>query len=417
MKLKALVLASVVALLAAACGGPAAAPSQSAGSSAATSASPAAQPVELLVWTHLTGPERDEIDKVAQTWAKSTGNKVTVVLDSGDFSAAVTAIAGGKGPDVMYGLPHDNLGNFQKAGQLAAVPAGVIDASAYVSQAIAATSYDGKQYAVPVSMEAIGLFYRTDKVKGTAPATFEDLRTQAKGGLGFKYDIKNFYFTYGFIGANGGYVFKDKGNGALDATDVGLGNDGAKSAYQLLQDLVVNDKLMTKDESGDTAKAAFQSGKSAFYISGPWDVDGLKKANVPFAVAKIPTIGGKAFTPFIGVQAAFVNGKTTDAKQKASWDLVKKLQTDLPLTLFKVGNRIPAQKAMLSDSTVKADANVAAFAASAQDGVPMPNIAAMAAVWGPAGGVLDLLAQNKITPAAAGDKVVKDIKDGIAQQK
>ena len=97
--------------------------------------------------------------------------------------------------------------------------------------------------------------------------------------------------------------------------------------------------------------------------------------------------------------------------------VVKKLQTDLPLTLFKVGNRIPAQKAMLSDSTVKADANVAAFAASAQDGVPMPNIAAMAVVWGPAGGVLDLLAQNKITPAAAGDKVVKDIKDGIAQQK
>jgi arabinogalactan oligomer/maltooligosaccharide transport system substrate-binding protein len=415
MKVKALVLASVVALLAAACGGPAAAPSAST-SAGAASASPSAQPVELLVWTHLTGPERDEIDKVAQAWAKSTGNKVTVVLDSGDFSAAVTAIAGGKGPDIMYGLPHDNLGNFQKAGQLAAVPAGVIDASAYVPQAIAATSYDGKQYAVPVSMEAIGLFYRTDKVQ-TPPATFEDLRAQAKSGLGFKYDIKNFYFTYGFIGANGGYVFKDKGNGSLDPSDIGLGNDGAKNAYKLLQDLVVSDKLMTKDETGDTAKAAFQSGKSAFYISGPWDVDGFKKANVKFAVTKIPTVNGKPFTPFIGVQAAFVNAKTSDAKQKAAWDLIKKLQTDLPLQLFKVGNRIPAQKALLNDSTVKADANVAAFAASAQDGVPMPNIAAMAAVWGPAGGVLDLLAQNKITPAAAGDKVVKDIKDGIAQQK
>ena len=413
MRLKATVLGSIVALLAAACGGPAASPSASAGASATASAAP----VELLVWTHLTGPERDEIDKVAQAWAKSTGNKVTVVLDSGDFSAAVTAIAGGKGPDVMYGLPHDNLGNFQKAGQLAAVPSGIIDAAAYVPQSIAATSYDGKQYAVPVSMEAIGLFYRTDKVKGTPPATFEDLRTQAKGGLGFKYDIKNFYFTYGFIGANGGYVFKDKGNGALDPSDIGLGNDGAKNAYQLLQDLVVSDKLMTKDESGDTAKAAFQKGTSAFYISGPWDVDGFKKANVPFAVAKIPSVNGKAFTPFIGVQAAFVNSKTTDAKQKAAWDLIKKLQTDLPLQLFKVGNRIPAQKALLGDSTVKADANVAAFAASAQDGTPMPNIAAMAAVWGPAGGVLALLAQNKITPAAAADKVVKDIKDGIAQQK
>jgi len=416
MKLKAIVLASIVALLAAACGGPAAAPSASPSTAASASAAPTAAPVELLVWTHLTGPERDAIDTVAQAWAKSTGNKVTVVLDSGDFSAAVTAIAGGKGPDIMYGLPHDNLGNFQKAGQLAAVPSGVIDAAAYVPQSIAAVSYDGKMYAVPVSMEAIGLFYRTDKVK-TTPTTFEDLRTQAKGGLGFKYDIKNFYFTYGFIGANGGYVFKDKGSGALDPTDVGLGNDGAKNAYQLLQDLVVSDKLMAKDESGDTAKAAFQQGKSAFYISGPWDVDGLKKANVPFAVSKIPSVNGKPFQPFIGVQAAFVNGKTTDAKQKAAWDLVKKLQSDLPLTLYKTGNRIPAQTAVLNSAEVKSDANVAAFAASAQDGVPMPNIAAMAAVWGPAGGVLDLLAQNKITPAAAADKVVKDIKDGIAQQK
>ena len=96
---------------------------------------------------------------------------------------------------------------------------------------------------------------------------------------------------------------------------------------------------------------------------------------------------------------------------------MKKLQTDLPLTLYKTGNRIPAQTAVLNSAEVKSDANVAAFAASAQDGVPMPNIAAMAAVWGPAGTVLDLLAQNKINPTDAATKVVKDIKDGIAQQK
>jgi len=412
MKLKALAFIAVAVLAAAACGQPAASPSSSA--SASASGAPA---VELLVWTHLQPPERDAIDKVAQEWAKSSGNKVTVVLDTGEFSAAVTAIQGGKGPDIMYGLPHDNLGNFQKAGQLAAVPSGVIDSSAYVPQSLAAVSYDGKMYAVPVSMEAIGLFYRTDKVKGALPATFEDLRTQAKGGLGFQYDIKNFFFTYGFIGANGGYVFKDKGNGALDPTDVGLGNDGATAAYKLLQDLVVTDKLMPLDINDATAKANFQSGKSSFYISGPWEVDGFKKANVPFAVAKLPTVGGKPFQPFVGIQAAFVNGKASDAKQKASWELIKKLQTDLPLTLFKVGNRLPAQKALLSNAEVKADANLAAFAASAQDGVPMPNIAAMAAVWGPAGGVLDLLVQNKIKPADASTKVVKDIKDGIAQQK
>lgn len=415
MKLKAIAFLSIAALIAAACGQPAAAPSPTAAATAAATATPKPA-VELLVWSHLQPPEIDAIDKVAQAWAQSTGNKVKVVLDTGDFDAAVTAIQGGKGPDLMYGLPHDNLGKFQKAGQLAAVPSGTIDTGAYVPQSIAAVSYEGKLLAVPVSMEAVALFYRTDKVK-EVPKTFEDLRAAAKGGLGFRYDVKNFFFSYGFIGASGGYVFKDKGGGNLDPSDIGLGNDGAKAAYKLLQDMVVTDKLMPADENYDNSKAAFISGKSAFLINGPWEVDNFKKANIQFAVAKMPTVSGKPFNPFLGIQAAFVNAKASAEKQAAAFALLKKLQTDLPLQLFKVGNRIPVQKAVLDNAEVKSNANLAAFAASAQDATPMPNIAAMGAVWGPAGSALDLLAQNKLTPAAAADKIVKEVKEGIAQQK
>jgi arabinogalactan oligomer/maltooligosaccharide transport system substrate-binding protein len=66
---------------------------------------------------------------------------------------------------------------------------------------------------------------------------------------------------------------------------------------------------------------------------------------------------------------------------------------------------------------VKGNANLAAFASSADSAVPMPNIAAMGAVWGPAGNALDLLVQNKLTPDAAATKVLAEVKDGIAQQK
>jgi arabinogalactan oligomer/maltooligosaccharide transport system substrate-binding protein len=414
-----LIIAAVVALVAAACASnTATSPSPSASQAAGGTTQPVAKraPVQLLVWSHLQQPEVDEVDKVAQAWAKTTGDTVKVLLDPGDFAGAVTAIQGGKGPDIMYGVPHDNLGQFFKAGQLAAVPAATINNADYTAASIAACSYDGKLYAVPVSEEAIGLFYRTDKVK-TLPATFDELVTQAKT-VGFQYDIKNFYFSYGFIGGNGGYVFKDKGVGALDQTDIGLGNDGAKAGYKQLQDLVVANKLMPADVNGDAAKAAFIDGKSSFYISGPWDVDGLKKANVPFAVAPIPSLaGGKKFQPFLGVQAAFVNAKAAADKQAAAWELVKELQSKLPLPLFNVGNRIPAQKSILSSPAVKGNANLAAFASSADSAVPMPNIAAMGAVWGPAGNALDLLVQNKLTPDAAATKVLTEVKDGIAQQK
>lgn len=213
-------------------------------------------------------------------------------------------------------------------------------------------------------------------------------------------------------------MFKDKGSGALDPSDVGLGNDGAQAGYQLIRDLVQTHKLMPVDINYDAAKAAFIEGKAAFHINGPWEADNFKKATVPFAVAPVPALpGGKKFTPFVGVQAAFVNAKISPEKQKAAWDLVKELQAKLPLALFKAGNRIPVQKALLDHPDVKANANLLAFAQSAAAGVPMPNIAAMGAVWGPAGSALDLLVQGKLDAKAAAEKIVKEVKEGIAQQK
>lgn len=159
--------------------------------------------MELVIWSNLQDPEIAEITKVAEAWAKATGNKVQVMANPGGFDEAVTAIQAGKGPDIHYGLPHDNLGKFYKAGQLAEVPAGVINKDEYQPLSIAAVSFDGKMYAVPVSMEAVALYYRTDKVK-EVPKTFDDLIAQAKQGLGFTYDVKNFYFSYGFIGGMGG---------------------------------------------------------------------------------------------------------------------------------------------------------------------------------------------------------------------
>lgn len=406
------VLMLVAMLLLAGCGG--AKVSSPSTNEAAKESKPA--PVELQVWSHMTEPEVAEIDKLAQEWAKQTGNKVQVVFDQGDFAGAVTAIAAGKGPDMIIGVPHDNLGQFLKAGQLAAVPSGLINKDNFVPLSLNAVSFDGKMMAVPLAMEAVALFYRTDKIK-TPPKTWDEFIADAKQ-YGFSYDVKTFYFSYGFIAGNGGYVFKDKGNGALDPTDIGLGNEGAQKGYATIQSFVTKYKFMPPDITGDAAKASFQSGKTAMYISGPWDVDGFKKANVPFAVAPMADLeGGKKFTPFVGVYSAFVNAKTSEAKQKAAWDLMKFVLDKSPLPLFKVGSRIPVQKSVLALPEVKDSPLVAGFGASAANGVPMPNIPQMGAVWDPTGKALDLLVQNKLDPKAAAAKIEKEVKEAIAQQK
>ncbi|WP_374712392.1 sugar ABC transporter substrate-binding protein [Symbiobacterium terraclitae] len=373
---------------------------------------PAKTPVELTVWSHLTSPEVQEVQKVADEWAAKTGNKVTVLEDQTGFQEFAAAATAGQGPDIMYGLPHDNLGPFWKAGLLEPVPDGVIDESNYEKVTLDAVSYEGKKFAVPISYEAVALFY--NKALVSEPPTEWDEFLALAQEKGFMYKIKDFYFTYGFIAGNGGYVFKDKGNGNLDPTDVGFASEGGIAGLQLLSDFVNKYKLMPSDVDDNMAKAEFQAGNIAFYLSGSWDVKGFEDAGVDFGIAPMPKMpNGQPFSPFVGVQAAFVNA---DSKHKAeAWDLIKYLQENVPERLLAVGNRIPAQKSMAS--ALQTNPYLAGFAESAKVGHPMPNIPEMASVWAPAASMIELVVMQQATPEQAAQQAVQAINEAVAAQR
>jgi arabinogalactan oligomer / maltooligosaccharide transport system substrate-binding protein len=402
------IAASVVMAALAGCGG-AAKPEQPQGG---TTTAPKGG-ASLVVWSHLTEPEVAEVNKIAQEWATATGNKVEVLPDQTGFQEFASAASAGAGPDIMYGLAHDNLGTFQKAGLLEPVPAGVITNADYEKVSIDAVSYDGKMFAVPVSMEALGLLYNKGMVP-TAPKTWDEFITAAQA-KGFVYDVKNFYHAHGFIGGMGGYVFKNVGGG-LDPKDVGFDNEGTKAALGIMNDLVNKYKFMPLDINGDMAKATFVGGKAGMYISGPWDIQAAKDAGIDLGVAPMPTLpNGKPFTPFVGVQAAFVNSGSKN--KEAAWDLMKTLQEKSPLPLFKTGNRFPVQTKVAQSAEVKANALLTAFGASAANGVPMPNIPAMSTVWEPAGKMIDLYLTGQVDVNRATADAEKAISDAVAAMK
>jgi arabinogalactan oligomer/maltooligosaccharide transport system substrate-binding protein len=405
--------ASVLLLALAGCGGKKAENTPATDTASSTPAAAKHEPVAISVWSHLTEPEVAEVKKIADEWAAKTGNQVEVLADQTGFQEYAAAAQAGKGPDIMYGLAHDNLGTFWKAGLLEAVPANVINTADYEKVAIDAVSYDGKMFAVPVSMEAVALLYNKALV-ANPPKTWDEFMKVAKE-KGFAYDIKNFYHAHGFIAGLGGYVFKNTGGG-LDPKDVGLGNAGAISALKLFDEFVNVNKFMPADINGDMAKALFVGGKAGMYISGPWDIQAAKDAKIDLGVAPMPTLSnGKPFTPFVGVQAAFV--ATGSAHKAEAWDLMKYLQEKTPVPLFKTGNRFPVQKAMANNADVKANVLLAGFGASAANGVPMPNIPAMQTVWDPAGKAIDLVVTRKATPEKAAADAVKAINDAVAAQK
>lgn len=368
---------------------------------------------ELVVWSHLTPDEVKEVNDVAQKWGKENGVKVKVVEDKGDMQAYIQAANSSKGPDIMFGLPHDNLGTFEKAGLIAKVPKGLINEDDYVSkQLVDAVTLNGNQYAIPIAQETTTLFYNKDLVD-KSPKTMEEVVEIGKD-KGFIFDVANFYPSYGFIAANGGYVYKNN-NGTLDPKDIGLNNEGAIKGYQFLQDLVVKDKLIPVDMTGDIASGEFSSGKVAFYISGPWDVKSFKDSGLNFGVVKMPTLNGNEVKSFMGVQTAFVSEKSKN--KELAWDLTKYLAEHTSQILLDTGNRIPVLKSVVQSEEFAKNEYMLQFAEQAKVAQPMPNIPEVQAMWIPAGENIRLLMNGQLTPKECADLTVEQIKEGIAQQK
>lgn len=362
----------------------------------------------LTVWSHFTTAEVQEFEKVAKAWGEENNVEVSVVEDQGEWQAMIQAAQSDNGPDIMLGIPHDNLGTFQKAGVTSEVPSGIVSADKYTSDALVeAVTLDSKIYAVPFAQETTAMFYNKDLVK-EVPKTMEDLVEQAKN-VGFVYNINDFYFSYAFLAANGGYVYKDN-NGTLDPTDIGLGNEGSIKGLQFISDLVNKENLMAADITGDIAKGEFTSGKAGFYFSGPWDVASAEEAGLNFGVIPMPTFGGNDTSTFLGVQTGIVNENSKN--KDLAWDLMQEFIDKGQDIVYKTGNRIPVAKDYAIDNEY-----TKAFVEQAKIATPMPNIVEVQAMWTPANNNLKLLTSGQTDAATTAKNIVDQVEEGIKQIK
>ncbi|WP_297630420.1 maltose ABC transporter substrate-binding protein [uncultured Clostridium sp.] len=367
----------------------------------------------ITVQSYLTQPEVNALQPIANEWAKENHVKVKLEFQSGsDFQNVMTAMKTSNGPDIVYGIPNDNIGTFVKGGLLAKTPENLIPTNQFTSAGlIKAGEVNGTQYGEPIAEGTTALFYNKKEVP-TPPATMEQLIQEAKT-KGFQYNLTNFYYSYGFLGANGGYIFKENPNGTFDTNDIGLNNAGAVKGYEFL-DSLVKDKLMTISDTDTVSMSNFEAGKTAFYIGGPWNIADLKKSGVDFGVAPLPTLDGKAIPGLSTVQLAIVSEKSKD--QTLDWSLIKYLDEHGQDVTTSVGSRIPVLSAENNSATVKNNPYIKGFEDQAKNATYMPSVPETAAVWTPAGNNLTLMVEGKETPQQAADKTVEQIKQGIAQQ-
>ncbi|MCY0898557.1 MAG: maltose ABC transporter substrate-binding protein [Firmicutes bacterium] len=372
---------------------------------------PRGQTITLWVWQG--PPIYQEVVKLAQHWAKVHGDTVQVVNQSNNpngFQFYATAARTGKGPDVVFGIPHDNLGTFVEEGLVAPVPAGIVHKQDYLKPVYDALVINGRVYSYPDYAQTTALYYNTKMIK-SPPATWSQFVKDANQ-YGFMFGQHNLYYNYAIIGGMGGYVFQTR-NGVENPNVIGLDNAGAIQGFTLLREMDSKYHWMTPSTNYSVATAKFLAGKIGMTINGPWEIPDLEKAKLPFSVAPLPHLpNGRPMTPFLGVITSFVNARSPN--KAADFSLVQALGTpQAQLAYFRLEQQIPVDTRVLNNPAIQRSPVFKAFATELGYATPMPNIPQMQTVWSAMGVIADII-NGKVSPSVGAHDFVKDIKEAIA---
>ncbi len=360
----------------------------------------------VVIWTNLEN-EAKILQDCAEKWEQETGNEVEVIHETADIQQFAQAVKSADGPDGIYGVANDQLANYIDAGLVQEVPDEVYQDEDYAPASVQACYAEGKRYGVPIAVETNALFYNTEKIK-ELPETWEELLDVAKDNGGIQFDATSIYYDLGFLRAFGSYIFRYE-DGNYDVEDVGLGNEDAVKAYEFINRLASDYQFITSDITSDTAKSNFQNGVTAFYIGGPWDIDGLKSAGTPFAVAPMPKLNKADFVTPVGTQVGFVSSKSQN--QEIVWDFYKYLMENSAQELYNAGGRIPAQLA--AQDAIEKDEATESFIAQVSYGEPMPTASELGQVWTPFSDNMKLMFNGQIKPEEAADYIKTQVEEGI----
>ena len=247
-------------------------------------------------------------------------------------------------------------------------------------------------YGMPTTLENVGLFVNTALVK--VPKTWAQLE---KSALAFKRKSANnlaiavqqgtggdAYHMYPFFSGLCGYVFGKTKGGALNPSNIGLSNKAFLKNAPLI-DKWNREGLITSKVDGSTAQNAVLKGQAAFWVTGPWNIDTVRKAGVKFQIIQIPKIKCRS-VPFLGVNGFMVTKfAATHGVESAAKDLVASYMAgaNAQQDLASANGRYPAN---LTAGKRVSDTGLRQIGRASAGGVPMPNIPQMGSVWGELGG-------------------------------
>jgi len=197
-----------------------------------------------------------------------------------------------------------------------------------------------------------------------------------------------------------------------DPQDVGVDSEGALAAAQWLEEMAAAGNV----EAGvdyDTMHALFEQGQVACIGTGPWALGRIRESGVAYNIGQFPAGDDTNGRPFLGVQGFMVSAFSEN--QLLAQTLINEVfaTTEFMEALYDADPR-PSAWVPLREATD--DADLAAFAEAGQEGLPMPAIPEMSAVWTAFGDAQELVISGAETGEAAFTNAAQQIRDQIAQE-
>jgi len=381
-----LVTAMAIGLTLTACGTPTSNPSSPTGPSSSSSG-----PVTLSFWNVFTGSDGDILREIVDNYNKTNGKGITINMDimpNDQLHQKLSAsIATGTAPDfALFGIEY--MAPYVSAGSLEDISdfwdATGVDKTNFLESVVNFSYVNGKLYGVPMQYNLSYLYWNKDLFQAagldpeTPPATLDQLAdfavkltVPAKNQFGLALPVGVSYPQ--FLWANGGDV-----NDPAKGTNL-LKSDANLKTLQWMQDLAVNKKVTPQGVTGPEADVMLQNGQVAMYMSGPWQINGLRQQKVNFGIAPIPAGSAGAFSPAGG--CSFMVPKGGDpAKRAAVYDFMKFWLTDSTLKEWSLRNGFPvwskslaAQPDIVNDPVLNSISKASTIGRSYNLGYPLAS--------------------------------------------
>ncbi|MDH6579732.1 extracellular solute-binding protein [Kitasatospora sp. MAP5-34] len=294
------------------------------------------------------------------------------------------------------------------------------DTSAFQASLIQQAKYDGKLYGVPLVTDTLGFLYNKALFAKAgitaAPKTWDELKADAalvkdKAGVdGFFMRAGDGYYAMPFL--------YGEGTNMVDAANkkITINSPEAAKAVETYKSMFTAPGTVKADVTTDSyahMMDAFNSGKVAAIINGPWELTNIYKGSAfadkaNLGIAAVPAGStGKAGAPTGGHNVAVYAG--SDAAHKAAAEKLAGFLTSAESqTFLALKNDTLPTRSDAYTAEVKANLGIAGFQAILPVAQPRPELPEYSSLFGSIGTNLGKIVQGQAGTQAGLDATAVD---------